>query len=164
MIILVANIKGDMARTTVSVMLSRAFRQSGKRVILLDATASGNSVRYVQLMQEKHNLVTPFEVDQFLNDPFQEGYDATRDCGELRAHIQSLGKEMDDGIIVIDTNSHHEDTLRTLDTLADHVVVPYDYSPRHSNQRFAPWPLFKPPLQCSHINVFQLSMQMTKSV
>ena len=35
MIILVANIKGGMARTTVSVMLARAFSQTGKRVTLV---------------------------------------------------------------------------------------------------------------------------------
>ena len=129
MIILVANIKGGMARTTVSVMLARAFSQTGKRVALVDATASGDSVRYVQRMQEKHNLVMPFEVEEFLNNPFMEGYDPSEGSAELRAHIQSLRESMNDGIAVVDTNSHHEDTLRALDPIADHVVVPYDYSP-----------------------------------
>ena len=34
-----------------------------------------------------------------------------------------------DGIVVVDMNSHHEGTLRSLDAIADRVVVPYDFSP-----------------------------------
>ena len=161
MIILVANIKGGMARTTVSVMLARAFSQTGKRVTLVDATASGDSVRYVQRMQEKHNLVMPFEVDEFLNNPFMEGYDPSEGSAELRAHIQSLRESMNDGIVVVDTNSHHEDTLRALDPIADHVVVPYDYSPASFEPTLRTLASFRAP---TTVLPHRLSTQRTKSV
>ena len=32
------------------------------------------------------------------------------------------------GVVVVDTNSHHEETLRSLDPIADSAVVPYGYS------------------------------------
>lgn len=129
MIILVANIKGGMARTTVSVMLARAFSQAGKRVVLADATTSGDSARYVQLMKKKQGLDAPFEIREFPNYPFGKNYDSLEEGSKLRDQLQTLRASMgEDGIVVIDTNSHHEDTLRILDPIADHVVVPYDYS------------------------------------
>src|SRR5699024_1267610 len=68
MIIIVANIKGGMSRTTISVMLSRAFSQAGNQVALADATWFGESARRVRLMEKAHGLRMPFEVREFPKD------------------------------------------------------------------------------------------------
>ena len=130
MIIIVANIKGGMSRTTISVMLSRAFSQAGNQVALADATWFGDSARRVRLMEKAHGLRMPFEVREFPNNPFEEGYNPEEGGAELCKSIQTVRESMgSDGIVVVDTNSHHEGTLRSLDDIADRVVVPYDFSP-----------------------------------
>ncbi|MGP5247890.1 AAA family ATPase [Corynebacterium flavescens] len=124
-----ANLKGGMARTTISVMLARAYAQSGKRVVLADVTCDGDSACYVDIMKEKHGYVMPFDVHEFPSDPNEQNYDADKDGAKLRKSIQSLKESMgNNGIVVVDTNSHHEEALRSLDCIADLVVVPYDYS------------------------------------
>lgn len=130
MIIVVANIKGGMSRTTISIMLSRAFSRAGKRVVLADTTWQGDSVRRIQLMQKEHGLTMPFEVREFPNNPFRKGYNSIEGGAELCKSIQDVTESMGpDGIVLVDTNSHHEDTLRSLDAIADRVVIPYDFSP-----------------------------------
>ncbi|APT85827.1 hypothetical protein CFLV_00450 [Corynebacterium flavescens] len=129
MILLVANLKGGMARTTISVMLARAYAESSERVVLADVTCDGDSARYVDIMKEKHGLALPFEVREFPSDPYEQNYDAAKDGAKLRESIQSLKESLgNNGIVVVDTNSHHEESLRSLDRIADLVVVPYDYS------------------------------------
>ena len=104
-------------------MLSHAFSQAGNQVVLADATWFGDSARRVRLMKKAHGLVMPFEVREFPNNPFEEGYNSEEDGAELCRGIQKVRDSMGPGgIIVVDTNSHHEDTLRNLDAIADCVV------------------------------------------
>lgn len=129
MIILVANIKGGMARTTISVMLARAFSQAGKKVILADTTVGGDSARYVENMKEFHRIAIPFEVRKFPDAAYSHRQDFSKGSAKLRTSIQSLEESVGSkGVVIVDTASHHEDILRSLDHIADSAVIPYDYS------------------------------------
>lgn len=129
MIILVANIKGGMARTTISVMLARAFSQAGKNVILADTTVGGDSARYVENMKEFHRIEIPFEVRKFPDAAYSHRQDFSEGSAKLRASIESLEESVGrKGVVIVDTDSHHEDILRSLDHIADSAVIPYDYS------------------------------------
>ena len=129
MIILVANLKGGMARTTISVMLARAFSQAGKKVILADTTVGGDSARYVENMKEFHRIAMPFEVREFPGTAFSHRQDFVEGSAKLHASIQSLEESIGNkGVVIVDTDSHHEDVLRSLDYITDSAVIPYDYS------------------------------------
>ena len=129
MIVLVANLKGGITRTTVSVMLARAYGQAGEKVILADTTVGGDSVRYVENMKKKHGLDIPFDVCELPSDPIGHNQNLSGGRTKLRARIQSLRESMgSEGVVVVDTSSHDEDTLRSLDRIATNVVVPYDCS------------------------------------
>ena len=129
MIVLVANIKGGMARTTISVMLARAFSQAEKKVILADTTVGGDSARYVENMKEFHRIAMPFEVREFPGTAFSHRQDFVEGSAKLHASIQSLEESKGNkGVVIVDTDSHHEDILRSLDYITDSAVIPYDYS------------------------------------
>ena len=129
MIILVANIKGGMARTTISVMLARAFSQARKKVILADTTVGGDSARHVENIKEFHKIEIPFEVREFPGTAFSHSQDFVEGSAKLQASIQSLEESIGNkGVVIIDTSSHHEDILRSLDYITDRAVIPYDYS------------------------------------
>ena len=129
MIIVVANIKGGMARTTISVMLARAFSQARKKVILADTTVGGDSARHVENIKEFHKIEIPFEVREFPGTAFSHSQDFVEGSAKLQASIQSLEESIGNkGVVIIDTSSHHEDILRSLDYITDRAVIPYDYS------------------------------------
>src|SRR5699024_3401492 len=70
------------------------------------------------------------EVRENPNKPVGRGYDPEEGGAELCKSIQSVRESMgSDGIVVGGTSSHHEGALRSLDDIADRVVVPYDFSP-----------------------------------
>src|SRR5699024_816805 len=129
MIVLVANIKGEMDRTTISVMFARACRQAEKKVIIEDKTVEGDSARYVENMKEFHRIAMPFEVREFPGTAFSHRQDFMEGSAKLHASIQSLEESKGNkGVVIVDTDSHHEDILRSLDYITDSAVIPYDYS------------------------------------
>lgn len=118
-----------MARTTISVMFARAFSQAGKKVILADTTVGGDSARYIKNIKEFQKIAIPFEVREFPDAAYSHHQAFSKGSAKLRASIQSLEESMGSkGVVIVDTDSHHEDILRSLDHIADSAVIPYDYS------------------------------------
>ena len=111
MIISVANLKGGLRRTTSTVLLAEAYSRMGKKVAIADTSWDGGAAHWLKLARQSSN-VSPIVVREF-------PIDAT-----LQAHeVVELG---DNGIVIVDTNSHQEQTLRELDGIVDRVAVPFD--------------------------------------
>ncbi|OAH29714.1 hypothetical protein AYJ05_10025 [Corynebacterium stationis] len=112
-----------MARTTISVMFARAFSQAGKKVILADTTVGGDSARYIKNIKEFQKIAIPFEVREFPDAAYSHHQAFSKGSAKLRASIQSLEESMGSkGVVIVDTDSHHEDILRSLDHIADSAV------------------------------------------
>lgn len=130
MIIAVANLKGGLLRSTVTVMLAHTYRQTGKRVAIADTTSSGDSARFAALMNENCGAGFDAEVHLIPFDPYQSEQEVEKASVGVRAHIQEVEKALgDSGVVIIDTNPGVIQALNELDSIVDHVVVPYDYSP-----------------------------------
>lgn len=108
MILAVANIKGGVGKTTLSVNITVARALSGSRVLLVDADEQGSSMDFTQNRRDRVGSA---------------GYEAVALVGrEAIAKVASLSEDFDD--VVIDVGGHENAGLSAALELADMVLIP----------------------------------------
>lgn len=132
MIILVANLKGGVRRTTLSLRLAIAAARQGSPTAIADTTMSGDTSRHFSHPSRAADNDVSFEImefpissDYFDKDQKDRDIESQYLAQKIASVEASLGK---DGLVFIDSPSHAPDLLRTLSQVADHTIVPFDFS------------------------------------
>lgn len=126
MIISVANLKGGLRRTTSAVLLAEAYSRMGKSVAIADTSWDGGAAHWLKLARQSGN-VSPIVVREFPIDATLQAHEVVELGDNIRSNIQKLEDSLgDNGIVIVDTNSHQEQTLRELDSIVDRFAVPFD--------------------------------------
>lgn len=128
MIISVANLKGGLRRSTSAVLLAEAYSRMGKSVAIADTSWDGGAAHWLKLARQSGN-VSPIDVREFPIDATLQAHEVVELGDDIRANIQKLEDSLgDNGIVIVDTNSHQEQTLRELNGIVDRVAVPFNGS------------------------------------
>jgi chromosome partitioning protein len=108
MILTIANIKGGVGKTTLSVNIAIARALDGFDVLLVDADEQGSAADFTQIRTDRVG---------------RAGYTAMRLKGrEIRSEIDKLRGKFDD--IIIDVGGQENEGLRAALMIADQVLVP----------------------------------------
>lgn len=128
MIISVANLKGGLRRSTSAALLAEAYSRMGKNVAIADTSWDGGAAHWLKLARQSSN-VSPIDVREYPIEATLQAHEVVEFGDDIRANIQKLEDSLgDNGIVIVDTNSHQEQALRELDSIVDCVAVPFDGS------------------------------------
>lgn len=124
MIITVNHLKGGLCRTTMTIMLAKAFQRLGYNVAVVDATSLGDCTDW--LIVSNSSIAPRLEVHPIpVND--EENMPSV---GTFTKQVEAIHSDLgDNGVVLIDTSSHSERVLTMTRDVATHILIPADDAP-----------------------------------